>query len=51
MDTTIPYGTDETGEPIESVTVEASRLTDWPKLILIAMLSLAAISLLTDDSI
>lgn len=35
--TSAPHGTDETGAPIESVTVTATRLPDWWKIGAVAL--------------
>lgn len=37
-----PIGYNDVGEPIETVTVEASRLPDWPTIFLLAAIAIAA---------
>lgn len=46
---TSPHGTDETGAPIESVTVTATRLPDWWKIGAVA-LAVAAVMYFGGDA-
>lgn len=48
-DTVAPHGTDDTGAPVETVTVEASRLPNWPMLLGIGALLLIAFTGDNDD--
>lgn len=42
--TTPPIGYNDAGEPIETVTVEASRLPDWFTIALLAAIALVALN-------
>lgn len=49
MTTNAPVGYDDQGNPIETVVVVARPLTDWPKLILLALSFLAFVKVATNE--